>query len=227
MEIAGVLFDLYGTLFTYGNMSKAFGFWHEDITRALKELGVSVSISQVTKQSKHFFSNAVPDTDQYTQYELRLQKLAEFFGAKPDYNWIKHTAAISMNRWQRLVPIHPQTIPLLNKLKKQGVKIGIISNFQHAPHVRKVLRKHGLLKILDAVIISGEVHASKPDPQIFKIALERLGTKASETLFVGDDPERDIRGAASVGMQTCLFQNGSSLFEIFKDKNASSLPIAR
>lgn len=220
MKIAGVLFDLYGTLFTYGNMSKAFGLWHEDITRALKELGVSVSISQVAKQCKHFFSETVPDSDQYTQYELRLQKLAEFFGVKPDYNWIKHTAAISMNRWQRLVPIHPQAIPLLNTLKKQGVKIGIISNFQHAPHVRRVLRKHGLLKILDAVIISGEVHASKPDPQIFKIALERLGTEAKETLFVGDDPERDIRGAASVGMQTCLFQNGSSLFEILKDKNA-------
>ena len=217
MEIAGVLFDLYGTLYTYGNMSKAFGLWHEDVTRALKELGVSVSVSQVSKQCKHFFTETVPDTDQYTQYELRLKKLAEFFGAKPDYNWIKHTAAISMNRWQRLVPIHPQTIPLLKKLKEQDVKIGVISNFQHAPHVRKVLRRHGLLKILDAVVISGEVHARKPDPEIFKIALERLGTQAEETLFVGDDPERDIRGAASVGMQTRLFQNGSSLFDIFKN----------
>ncbi|MCI6873409.1 MULTISPECIES: HAD family hydrolase [Hallerella] len=217
MEIAGVLFDLYGTLYTYGNMSKAFGLWHEDVTRALKELGISASVSQVSKQCKHFFTEPVPDTDQYTQYELRLKRLAEFFGATPDYNWIKHTAAISMNRWQRLVPIHPQTIPLLKKLKKQGLKIGVISNFQHAPHVRKVLRKHGLLKILDAVIISGEVHVRKPDPEIFKIALERLGTKAEETLFVGDDPERDIRGATSVDMQTYLFQNGSSLFDIFKN----------
>ncbi|MBS7390671.1 MAG: HAD family hydrolase [Fibrobacter sp.] len=79
------------------------------------------------------------------------------------------------------------------------------------------MRKHGLLKILDAVIISGEVHVRKPDPEIFKIALERLGTKAEETLFVGDDPERDIRGATSVDMQTYLFQNGSSLFDIFKN----------
>lgn len=216
MEIAGVLFDLYGTLFTYGNMSKAFGLWHEDLSHAMNHLGISVPVSQVAKQCRHFFSEEISEQEGFTIYELRLKILAESFGANPDYNWIKHTAANSMNRWQKMVPIHPQTIPLLQKLHDEKIKLGIISNFEHAPHVRKVLRQHGLLKLLDAVIISGEVHTKKTAPEIFQIALDRLGTQANETLFVGDDPERDIRGAASVGMQTHLFKNGSPLFEIFQ-----------
>lgn len=197
-------------------MAKAFSLWREDLAKALKVLGVSVSHSALAKQSKHFFSKPIEQDGRFTDYEVRLVNLARQNGADPDDNWVKHTAAVSMNRWQRLVPIHPQTVPLLQKLKSRGVRVGIISNFQHAPHVRNVLRRHGLLKILDAVIISGEVRLQKPEPEIFRIALERLGTKPEETLYVGDDPIRDIAGAKSVGMQTRLFQNGSSLFDIFR-----------
>ncbi len=217
MEIAGILFDLYGTLFTYGNMSKAFSIWHEDLSYALKDIGISTTAVQVAKRCRHFFSEKLAENDRYTEYEVRLRHLAELYGIAPDDNWIRHTAATSMNRWQEFIPIHPETKSLLRYLKGKGVKTGIISNFQHAPHVRKVLRRNGLLKILDAVVISGEVHAKKPDPRIFEYALERLGTKPETTLFVGDDPERDIRGAASVGMRTRLFQNGSSLFGSLKE----------
>lgn len=214
--ISGALFDLYGTLFTYGNMAKAFSLWREDLAKALKALDISVSHSALAKQSKHFFSKPIEPDGRFTDYEVRLVNLARQNGADPDENWVKHTAAVSMNRWQRLVPIHPQTVPLLQKLKGRGVRVGVISNFQHAPHVRKVLRRHGLLNILDAVVISGEVRHQKPEPEIFRIALERLGTRPEDTLYVGDDPVRDIAGAKSVGMQTKLFQNGASLFDIFR-----------
>jgi len=217
MEIAGILFDLYGTLFTYGNMPKAFSIWHEDLSYALKDLGVSTTIAQVAKNCKHFFSEHVTGNERFTEYEARLKHLAGLYGKTPDDNWIRHTAATSMNRWQGFIEIHPETKALLRFLKEKGIKTGIVSNFQHAPHVRKVLRQNGLLKMLDTVIISGEVHAKKPDPRIFEHALKKLETKPETTLFVGDDPERDIQGAAAVGMRTRLFQNGSSLFESLKE----------
>lgn len=217
MEIAGILFDLYGTLFTYGNMSKAFSIWHEDLAHALGDLGISTTASQVSKRCKHFFSGEVAENERFTEYESRLGQLARLYGASPDVNWIKHTAAVSMNRWQRFIPIHPETKSLLEFLKEKDVRIGVISNFQHAPHVRKVLRKYGILKALDTVIISGDVHVKKPDPRIFEIALKNLGTPPEATLFAGDDPECDIRGAASVGMRTRLFQNGESLFATLKE----------
>lgn len=195
-------------------MSRAFSLWHEDLAHALKDLGQDLSPHKVSRLCKKFFSDPVEEDSRYTEYEIRLRHLAEAAGSTPDANWIRHTAAISMNRWQRHIPINPQTRPLLETLRANGIRIGIISNFQHAPHVRKVLRRNGLIPLLDAIIISGEVHAKKPDPKIFKIALEQLGTTAEKTLFVGDDPKRDIFGANSVGMQTSLFQNGSELFPL-------------
>lgn len=57
MEIAGILFDLYGTLFTYGNMSKAFSIWHQDLSHALRGIGVSTTATQVARLCKHFFRN--------------------------------------------------------------------------------------------------------------------------------------------------------------------------
>ena len=213
MEIAGILFDLYGTLFTYGNMSKAFSIWHQDLSHALRGIGVSTTATQVARLCKHFFSEQVPKESRYTEYEARLKHLVERYGVRPDENWIRRTASTSMNRWQGFVPIHPEAKFLLQSLKKKGIKVGIISNFQHAPHVRKVLQRNGILKILDAVVISGEVHVKNPEPRIFEIALEKLGTKPEETLFVGDDPECDIRGAAAVGIRTRLFQNGASLLK--------------
>lgn len=216
---SGVLFDLYGTLFTYGNMTKAFALWHADLARAISSTGHSVSVSQISKQCKKFFAEPMPESDVYTSYELRLQKLSRNLGFEPDKNWIKNTAEISMDRWQTQVPLHSEAKPLLKKLRIAGIRVGAISNFEHAAHVRKVLKASGLGEELDAIIISGEVHCKKPDPKIFNLALKALGTEASRTIFVGDDPERDIKGAKSVGMQTKLFQNGASLFSLFDLEN--------
>ncbi len=58
------------------------------------------------------------------------------------------------------------------------------------------------------IIVSDEVDSWKPEPEIFHIALRRLGTKPEETLFVGDDPAHDIAGAGHLGFQTCWVSRG-------------------
>ncbi|MCB1632855.1 MAG: HAD-IA family hydrolase, partial [Pseudomonadales bacterium] len=53
----------------------------------------------------------------------------------------------------------------------------------------------------DGVIISSEIGASKPDPRMFKAALELAGCEAADCLHVGDDQRCDIEGALAAGMQ--------------------------
>jgi putative hydrolase of the HAD superfamily len=55
------------------------------------------------------------------------------------------------------------------------------------------------------VLVSEAEGLRKPDPLIFRRAAERLGVEAGECLFVGDNPEIDIIGAAAAGMQTAFF----------------------
>ena len=53
---------------------------------------------------------------------------------------------------------------------------------------------------LDALVFSYEVHALKPDPPIFEIALQRAGCQASKGLFVGDGANHELDGAEAVGL---------------------------
>jgi FMN phosphatase YigB (HAD superfamily) len=63
----------------------------------------------------------------------------------------------------------------------------------------------GLLEQTDAVVLSFEVEAAKPDPAIYRIALERLGVRAEEAVFV-DDQAAYCDGAVAVGMSTFLIR---------------------
>jgi len=59
----------------------------------------------------------------------------------------------------------------------------------------------GLASFFDVVLISGELGYSKPHPLVFRRLVKDLGTKKSQILYVGDDPELDVNGAQRAGLQ--------------------------
>ena len=64
------------------------------------------------------------------------------------------------------------------------------------------VRRIGIADYFRFVIRSEEVGTAKPHPEIFEAALRAAGVTAAEAVHVGDDPERDIAGAAAAGMRT-------------------------
>ncbi len=58
----------------------------------------------------------------------------------------------------------------------------------------------GWTDLFDAVVVTGALPAGKPDPRTYEAILDELGVAAAETVFVGDHPEADVRGAAAAGM---------------------------
>ncbi len=97
--------------------------------------------------------------------------------------------------------LNPCADQLLAQLPKH-FKIGLVSNFTYAPVIYAALRKLRINKFFNAVLVSQDVGWRKPNPNIFHEALKRLGVKADETVYVGDSPLEDIRGAARIGMKT-------------------------
>jgi len=86
-------------------------------------------------------------------------------------------------------------------LVENGCKIGILSNIHF--DIRPAFAAAGLLDSIDAFVLSGEQGIQKPDPAIFRLALDRLGVRAEHTLMVGDRPSRD-GVAVEVGIPTLL-----------------------
>ncbi len=96
--------------------------------------------------------------------------------------------------WQ----MFPEIPEVLTALRARGLRLGVISNFDR--RLYPVLRDLGLSSYFEKIVISSEVGADKPDPAIFRHALEALGVPADAALHVGDDPKRD-GGARAIGMQ--------------------------
>ncbi len=93
------------------------------------------------------------------------------------------------------------SLPMLKQLKKDGYKVGLITNGGHALQYKK-LKLTGLLYVFDEIIVSGDVLIDKPDKEIFLMMCEKLGVEPGECVYVGDNPKNDIGGAHNAGYKT-------------------------
>lgn len=93
------------------------------------------------------------------------------------------------------------------------LRLGLLSNYPHAPAVRGSLAEAGLIEHLDAVVISAEIGWSKPSRSAFEAAIAALETPAGEILFVGDDLDNDMRGAKAMGMHTAWLPRADTKLE--------------
>ncbi|GAA3409213.1 HAD-IA family hydrolase [Paenibacillus hodogayensis] len=87
----------------------------------------------------------------------------------------------------------------LERLKLAGYRLGVVSNF--APTLKSILRHKGILDYFDPVIVSTEVGLEKPNPAIFRLALEQAGLSPEETLYVGDHDKNDIWAPNQAGIR--------------------------
>jgi putative hydrolase of the HAD superfamily len=71
---------------------------------------------------------------------------------------------------------------------------------------REECRRHGIEALVDEVVLSAEVGFAKPDPAIYRIALERLGAVPDEAVLV-DDAEENVAAARAIGLHAVLYEN--------------------
>lgn len=94
--------------------------------------------------------------------------------------------------------LFPDSLPLLQTLKKKGKVVGIVSNWDS--RLFGICEGLGLAPHLDFILASAVVGVAKPHPDIFKEALRRAGVLPEEALHVGDSLKDDVWGAQQVGI---------------------------
>jgi putative hydrolase of the HAD superfamily len=92
--------------------------------------------------------------------------------------------------------------PMIHALGPTGSTLGIVSNYE--AWLDELLAHLGIRESFPVRVISGVEGVEKPDPRIYRLALERSGVDAAEAAFVGDNPEFDVAPAAALGMTTVL-----------------------
>jgi putative hydrolase of the HAD superfamily len=104
--------------------------------------------------------------------------------------------------------LYADVLPLLDELKRRGVSLGIVSNFDS--RLRGVVGDLGLDRYGFSLTISSETRFAKPSPRIYRAALESLGAAPGATLFVGDRRKQDYDGPRRAGLHALwLVRDGS------------------
>ena len=114
--------------------------------------------------------------------------------------------------------LYPETHNCLEKLS-QKYKIGIIANQVLGTEGR--LAEMDILKYIDLIVASAEAGVSKPDLEIFKIALDRAMCKPEHAVMIGDRLDNDIAPAKQLGMKTVWIRQGFGGLAIPDTDNSS------
>lgn len=93
-------------------------------------------------------------------------------------------------------------VETLDDLHHRGLRLGLISNFEG--WLEKMLVELEVGHRFEVSVISGLERIEKPDPAIYRVALERAGVEPERAVHVGDSPALDVEPARSVGMHAIL-----------------------
>jgi putative hydrolase of the HAD superfamily len=141
-----------------------------------------------------------PDRDRATAY---LETLFTLAGVPSERLGEVRTCLTGLHQQRHLwCATAAGTREALERLRAAGLRLGVVSNSDGL--VDAALRAAGLRDCFEVVVDSALFGAEKPDPAIFRAALDALGVGPEEALYVGDLYEVDVLGARAAGINAIL-----------------------
>jgi len=195
--IKAVVFDLYGTLVT-GDVDFKGKDLDEELSLILRQANHEIYYQEVEAARHMVFFIDYPrgrgDTPQQF-YSKVLERLEIPFEPKLVDKLVQKATELERAR------LYEDVAPTVNALKSQGIKTAVLTTVP-SWLFKQVLEDNDVR--IDFICTAREAKAVKPNPQIYRIVLERFGVKPNEALMVGDTPEIDIVSPKKLGMKTAL-----------------------
>lgn len=162
--------------------------------------GASQRVTETLRSDEHALWSTSPDRSRRFWFTMYLNLLADTGIDDPEG---RVTAALYA-RFSDLESyrLHPDALPVLERLDAGGCPMGLISNFE--AWLEGLLEKLDVTRFFSVRVVSGVEGVEKPDPEIFRIALDRMGVAAEDSVYVGDHPYFDVEAAQRVGMRPVL-----------------------
>ncbi len=135
---------------------------------------------------------------------LRFQTLVAEQGETCDEARLERITASYRTAYQSNWAVLAGAHALLATIRARGARIAIVTNSIVSEQVAK-LKRLELETLVDALVVSEAVGASKPDARIFAQALETVGAVADEAVMLGDNWKADVEGALAAGIRAVWF----------------------
>lgn len=205
--IRAAFFDAAGTLFesrepigrSYARIARDFGldatedavaasFRHAFGAAPGLAFGPDLRPDELRRMERHWWRDRVADTfaplGKFLDFDAYFDALFAYF-ADPR-SWVADLEAA----------------PALQRLKDDGLKLGVISNFDY--RLYRILDGLDLTRYFDSITISSEAGYAKPRREVYDAALARAGVAASDAVHIGDSEHLDFVAAGAIGMAAIL-----------------------
>jgi FMN hydrolase / 5-amino-6-(5-phospho-D-ribitylamino)uracil phosphatase len=200
MQVDALLFDFGGTIDTDGV------HWCEKYWDVYQELGIRVPreaferafveadrrLAQEPPSSGEGFFRIIQQQVRF-QFESLSAQVAGFQGR------VKQRDELCGLTYRQVGATVDRARPLLRELG-HGRRLAIVSNFNG--NMETVLEEFHLRSLFAVVVDSTVVGVSKPDPEIFRLAIDQIGADASRCAVIGDSYDRDIVPGKAAGCHT-------------------------
>ncbi len=199
-----VLFDLDDTIFDHALTCRAALGAVRTLVPALQGRPLNLLWGEYHRQlALQSYENTASPSEYDRLRAERFRHLATLGGGElslADALEVSHRYRAEYQQRRRPVP---GAVSMVRRLARRS-RIGVVTNNETAEQEEKLRFLH-LESYVDPLVASAQVRVAKPDPRIFRIALERAGVRRSHAVMVGDSWTNDVLGARAAGIRPVWF----------------------
>lgn len=204
-KIKAVIFDVVGVLNIGGKKRKTRGQTHVSGVHEILANKLGLTMDQYFDSIDSAYAKSI---------EGKISKSVLTGILACNLNYPKEKIETLFHKaYKKKYRLNKELIKIAKSLQKQGYKVGILSDQWHFS--KDVLIPKKELSFIKKKIVSCDVGMRKPHKEIYKLALEKLGVKAHEAVFI-DDQEWNIVPAHKLGLNTILFIDNKKTKEQLK-----------
>lgn len=200
-NVKGVLLDIDDTLYSYDSCHKiALQHTYEcyQTYQIIHETYDEFAVAY--KEKRDLIKNRIPESG---SCRSRVNAFKDLLEERNDPQLFSHALELDECYWGSLIDamvLADDAKSFLENCFEKEIPICLVSDMLTTIQLRKLI-KLDIQKYIRFLVTSEEVGVEKPSPQIYHYALAKLGLSPSEVIMIGDNHEKDIKGAEALGIK--------------------------
>lgn len=196
MKYEAVIFDFFGTLVDV--------FSRREYENMLLQMSSILSVPREEFTQLWYGTAKKRGTGIIRSIEANIEHICRELKVQVHDSQIEEVARVRFNFTVRSMTSNKGGIEVISRLKSEGYRIALISNC--SSETPKIWEDLPLARLFDVTVFSCLVGLQKPDPRIYRLAVDHLAVRPESCLYIGDGDGEELLGAASIGMHPVLIR---------------------
>ena len=141
----------------------------------------------------------------HATHQESIEHICRRLGVRFTKGQIEQAAALRLEYTSRTLVPRPGVVETLTTLRRRGYNIALVSDCSH--ETPAVWRQTPFAPLFDVTVFSCVAGFKKPDPRIYRLAIDQLGVTPSDCLYIGDGSSNELTGAKAAGMYPVMIRD--------------------